>query len=374
MTILIINWQDRTNPYAGGAETHLHEIFSRIARRGHRVVLLACRYPEALDEEMLDDGILVVRRGSRAWFNFIVPAEYRRLAKRFAPDIVIDDLNKIPFWTPAYVREPLLCVAHHFFGRSIFREVDPIRGAYVYLAEQLVPLVYRRCHFAVVSESTRQEFIWRGFAPGQLTVIHNGITIENYPFRVGEKAPYPLITYFGRIKRYKCPDHLVRAFAQIATMVPESRLCFVGEGDYVPALQRLATRLGVADRVQWRGHVTETEKIEHLSRSWVVVNTSMKEGWGITTIEANACGTPVIAADVPGLRDAVASGESGLLYRFGDIDELGRALVRLITDAQLRLRLSVGAIEWAQRFSWDHSADKMLNLCRMITANPQMHR
>lgn len=77
MTILVINWQDRTNPFAGGAETHLHEIFSRIVRRGHRVVLLCCSFPGSASEEVLSDGIEVVRRGSRALFNFIVPGEYR---------------------------------------------------------------------------------------------------------------------------------------------------------------------------------------------------------------------------------------------------------------------------------------------------------
>jgi len=367
MTILVINWQDKSNPFAGGAETHLHEIFSRIARRGHRVVLLACAYPGAQAEQLLDDGIYVVRRGSRALFNFVVPSTYRQLRRRFEPDIVVDDLNKIPFWTPLYVREPLLCIAHHFFGRSIFREVDLLRGGYVYLAEQLVPCIYRRQHVAVVSESTRREFIARGFRPEQLHVIHNGIDHRAFPMAVGSKSLHPMITYFGRIKRYKCPDHLLEAFARIADQFPTAELFFVGDGDYIPSLQRQATELGIASRVHWTGRVSEEEKIAYLSRSWCVVNTSMKEGWGITTIEANACGTAVIAADVPGLRDAVADGVSGLLYRFGDIEALSKAIALVIGDPALREKLSSGAIEWARQFSWDTSAEQMLALCQQIT-------
>lgn len=374
MTILVLNWQDKTHPLAGGAETHLHEIFSRIAKRGHQVVLLACHYRGAKGEEMLDDGIYVVRRGSRSLFNFLVPWEYRRLSRRFEPDVVVDDINKIPFWTPLYVHRPLLCISHHFFGRSIFREVDPIRGMYVYAAEKLVPFVYRQQHFAVVSESTRDEFISRGFPPEQLTIVYNGIEHTAFPMIVGEKAPFPMITYFGRIKRYKCPDHLLDGFAIVAGKFPDAQLYFVGDGDYVPALQQRAASLGIADRVHWTGRVSEAEKIAHLSRSWCVVNTSMKEGWGITVIEANACGTPVIAADVPGLRDAVCEGQSGLLYPFGDIVALAERIECIVSNSALRLELSRGAVEWARRFSWDESADKMLDLCQRISASSSARR
>jgi len=369
MTILVINWQDKTNPFAGGAETHLHEIFSRIVQQGHRVILLCSHYPDAASEEELDDGIYVVRRGSRALFNLVVPHEYRRLRQRFKPDLVIDDLNKIPFWTPLYVHEPLLCISHHFFGRSIFREVDPLRGAYVFCAEKLVPFVYRHQQFAVVSESTKDELIQHGFSSELIEVIHNGIDHRFFPMQVGEKSSQPMVTYFGRIKRYKCPDHLLTAFAQLCDRFPQAELYFVGGGDYIPTLRRQAKRLGISHRVHWTGRVTEEEKIALLSRSWVVVNPSMKEGWGITTIEANACGTLVIAADVPGLRDAVAVGVSGLLYPFGAIDVLAEQLTRVIEDAQLRRHLSEGAVTWARQYSWDTSAAQMLTLCERIVAS-----
>jgi glycosyltransferase involved in cell wall biosynthesis len=230
-----------------------------------------------------------------------------------------------------------------------------------------MPWVYRREYVAVVSESTRDEFLARGFAHDRVRVIYNGIDHAAFPMRVGEKSPTPMITYFGRIKRYKCPDHLLMAFAQIADQFPTAQLYFVGEGDYVPALQRQAATLGIAHRVQWTGRVSNEEKIAYLSQSWCVVNTSMKEGWGITTIEANACGTPVIAADVPGLLDSVADGKSGLLYPFADVDQLARTIARLLDDHQLRDRLSRGAIEWAWRFSWEESANHMLELCQEVT-------
>ena len=159
--ILVINWQDITHPLGGGAEVHFHEIFKRVIAAGHRVTLLSCHYDEAPKEEIID-GIRIIRRGKRDFFNYVVPKAYRELRAQENFDIVIDDVNKIPFFTPLFVKEPLLALAHHFFGKSIFLEVSFHYAAYVYLSEMLIKHIYRRTPFAVVSESTRKELTaWR---------------------------------------------------------------------------------------------------------------------------------------------------------------------------------------------------------------------
>ena len=137
MNILVINWQDWTNPLAGGAESHLRETFRRVVAMGHRVTLFCSSYPGALPEETLD-GIRIIRRGGRNTFNFIVPYYYFTLLRKMKFDVVVDDINKIPFYTPLFVREPLVGLAHHFFGSSIFLEAGLIAGSYVRMAEALV--------------------------------------------------------------------------------------------------------------------------------------------------------------------------------------------------------------------------------------------
>src|SRR5262245_14502539 len=134
MNILVLNWQDITHPSGGGAEVHLHEIFTRVASRGHSVTLYCCAHEGAPAEEMLD-GIRIIREGSRSLFNFSVLLRYALRFRKEAYDIVIDDMNKIPFFTPLYVRKPLLTIIHHFFGKSIFREAGLIAGTYVHIAE-----------------------------------------------------------------------------------------------------------------------------------------------------------------------------------------------------------------------------------------------
>jgi glycosyltransferase involved in cell wall biosynthesis len=110
------------------------------------------------------------------------------------------------------------------------------------------------------------------------------------------------------------------------------------------------------------GFVSEQEKIDMLRKSHVVVNPSSKEGWGVTVIEANACGAPVIASDVPGLRDAVVDGKTGFLVPYGDIDGFVARITQVLLDDSLRTALSRQAIDWAKRFNWDDSAEAMLKV------------
>ena len=86
-------------------------------------------------------------------------------------------------------------------------------------------------------------------------------------------------------------------------------------------------------------------------------------------MEANACGTPVISADVPGLRDSVSNGVSGLLYPYGDLGNLAENIIRVLQDEDLRSRLSEGAVHWASSFTWDRSAREMLELCEHTIAS-----
>lgn len=368
MRILVVNWQDRTHPQSGGAEVHLHEIFSRIAEMGHDVTLLCCGHQGAAPEEVLD-GIKVIRIGNRPTFNYSVPMWWTSHGAGHNYDIVVDDINKIPFFTPLFVKRPILALVHHFFGDSIFREVGWAAGMYVKLFEDRIARVYRNTPICVVSESTKRECIERGIPQQNISIIYNAIDHRQFPMRVTEKASVPTIVYFGRLKKYKSIDHVITALATVRETIPEARLEILGTGDERPELERLVSTLGLSDSVAFHGFVSDADKARFLSKAHVVVNSSIKEGWGITNIEANACGTPVISADVPGLRDSVRNGESGLLYPYGDVATLAKMLTRIMVDQNERQRLSEGAVAWASTFTWERSAREMLGLCERTVAS-----
>jgi glycosyltransferase involved in cell wall biosynthesis len=361
MRILVINWQDITNPLGGGAEVHLHNIFSRVARLGHDVTLLCSAYPGAPRNEVRD-GLKIVRRGGRSTFNVTALLAYLQEFRTQPFDIVIDDLNKIPFLTPLFVRAPLVGIAHHLFGPSIYREVNPVAASYVYLMERLGLIIYRASGmpFFVVSPSTRQEFIDLGFAPERLQLVHNCVDHVVHRPAPERRSKSPLIGVVGRIKKYKCVDHVLQALPGVLTKVPEAKLLIVGDGDDRPRLEGIVKERGLEQNVTFTGYVSDERKVELLQEMWFCVATSSKEGWGLTVLEGNACGTPVIASDVPGLRDAVKDGETGILTPFGDIGALEEKMVGLLQDAALRERLTIGALAWSREFNWDNAASKTI--------------
>lgn len=360
MKILVINWQDIKNPFGGGAEVHFHEIFKRIAAMGHDVTLFCCEIEGEPKSEVID-GIKIIRKGKRNTFNFKVPSEYKKTFSKGKYDIIIDDINKIPFYSPLYVKEPLLALSHHFFGKSIFRETDIISGLYVNIAEFLMKFIYFKTEFVVVSQSTLDDFIERGYNKNKFTIIHNAISHSEYPMEIGQKNEDFTITYFGRLKKYKSVQHLFYAFQKILKLHPYAKLEIIGKGDYRDSLEKLSDELKISESVKFYGFVDNETKNKLLAKSHLVVNTSLKEGWGITNIEANACGTPVLSANVAGLKDSVKENLSGLLYEYGNINELTNKIDNIISDKTLLNKLENGAIEWAKEFSWDDSARKMLN-------------
>ncbi len=368
MRILAINWQDRKHPYAGGAEVHLHEICDRLGAKGHEITLLCCGFEGAPAEEIYDN-MRIVRRGGRLLFNFGVKRWTRELMTNDAFDVVIDDINKIPFYTARFVDRPILGIVHHLFGKAIYQEVDPVSASYVYFAEALVPRYYRAVPMMVVSESTRDDLVSRGMNRDLIRVVHNGIDLTQYsPGAAGSKAVEPTICFLGRVKRYKSIDHMLQAMSNLQKDVPSLKAHIVGSGGDEKRLRGIAERLGISNRVTFHGYLSLEQKIDIVRQSWVVVCPSVKEGWGLTNIEANACGTPVICADVPGLRDSARDDQTGLLYPYGDIAALTDRIRRMINDSDLRMRLTTGALAWAGRFSWDRAAEETEHILTQITS------
>ncbi len=357
MNILIVNWQDIKNPLAGGAEVHLHEVFSRLVRMGHRVTLVCSSFSGAPSFEDIK-GLHVIRKGGRYLFNFRFMSMYLTRFRNDGFDIVIDDMNKIPFLTPLYVRVPLYGVTHHLFGKSIFLEVNAVLATYVYVMERMAVWLYKRHRipFIVGSPSTERELLDQGFERENVTRINYGLDHSVHVTTGASKSPTPLIGYFGRLKKYKSADHLLNVLPEVLKQFPNLKVLMVGEGDDRPRLESIAHRLQVAHAVEFTGFISEERKVELLQRMWFKVTTSSKEGWGLTVIEANACGTPVIASNVEGLRDAVKDNETGLLYPYGDVQKLTSSILLLLKDQALRDRLSANAIRWAKNFDWEIAA------------------
>ncbi len=356
LRVLVVNWQDKENPQAGGAETHLHEIFGRLSDRGHEVTLLVSGW-RGCAQRVKSDGMDVHRTGSRYTFSVAAPRYFRRHLADTPFDVVVEDLNKVPLFTPYWVDAPVALIVHHLFGATAFEEASWPVALATWLLELTVPRVFRSAPVVAVSNSTREDLIERGLDAGRIEVIPNGIVVDHYvPGVPDERFPDPTILFLGRVKKYKRVDLILHALKRITDGGTHARLLIGGRGDHAADLQKLAGDLGLSAQVEFTGFLSEEKKLELFRRTWVHTITSSKEGWGIANMEAAASATPTVASDSPGLRESVIHGETGFLVPHGDVEALAREIQRLLTDDGLRLSMGLSARTFAERFSWDESA------------------
>ncbi len=356
MRILAVNWLDLANPQAGGAELHFFEIFSRLAARGHGVTLVTSGWPGAAPRETVQ-GVAVRRVGGRYSFALRARGAVRAALRESPYDVVVEDVNKLPLFLPRCTRLPVYVIVPHLFGTTAFREASPPIAAAVWLAERRVPAAYRRCAFHAISDSTRDDLVRRGVDPAAIRVIYPGVdAVTLTPDPLTPRAERPTFLYVGRLKRYKGLGVALEAVAMARGSVPDVRLEVAGQGDDRSRLERLTARLGIGDAVRFLGFVTDEEKRTLLRRAWAVVFPSPKEGWGLTNVEAAACGTPAIASDSPGLRESVRNGQTGVLVPHGSPEALAGALARFSTEPGLVQTLGEGARRFAETLSWDRAA------------------
>lgn len=366
--LLAVNFRDPAHPEAGGAELHLEEILLEAVRRGYRVTWLATGFRGA-PSEAAHRGIRVVRRGDWWNFNLILPGVLRREFADPPPDLVVEDINKVPCFLPWWTPAPVAVIVPHLFGTTAFREASAPVALYVLALEALIPRVYRRSRFVVISESTRDDLVGRGIPRERITVVHCGLDHDTYRFDPAvPKSARPTILYIGRLRRYKGVDWVMRVMPRIHRQAPDARLVVVGDGPHRAELEAAVARQGLAGAVEFRGFLPRAEKRRLLQESWVLVQPSPKEGWGLTVVEAGACGTAVVAADSPGLRDSVRRDETGLLVPYGDDAALAAALTRVLGDRALRERLAAAGRAWAGRFTWPVCAARSLDALTGVPA------
>lgn len=357
MRILLVNWNDRENPHAGGAEIHLHELFGRIAgSEGHEVHLLASGWPHGAAEAEID-GMRVTRIGGRHSFALRARGAVRRALRERSYDVVIEDINKLPLFLPTLTRLPFVAIVPHLFGTTAFAEASVPTASIVWAAELPIPWVYRKAAFHAISESTRDDLVRRGVPSERVVVIHPGVDNQMYrPDPATPRATHPTFLYLGRLKRYKGVEFALRAVAAARQSRADITLDICGQGDDRPRLEALTQELRLEDAVRFLGFVPEAEKQRLLRRAWAVVFPSPKEGWGITNVEAAATGTPAIASDSPGLRESVQHGVTGYLVPHGDAAALAQRLLALAADPALVARLGQAARHFAEGLSWDAAA------------------
>ncbi|MCK9182996.1 MAG: glycosyltransferase family 4 protein [Fibrobacteraceae bacterium] len=369
MRILVLNYRDRKNPNAGGAELHLHKIFGKLAADGNTVVLLTTAFKGAPHREVVD-GITVVRSGSDWAFQLTVARLLKKLDAEFHFDVVYEDLNKLPLLSPFLTKLPKLVQIHHLWRSSIFKEASFPIALFVWLWESAIPILYRKVPFVAVSPSTVKELVDLGISNERVSLVYNGmdpLPADFSPSREKERV----FLWLSRVHRYKGIMVALDAFEIFTRRHPDAgfKLRIVGRGPMLSKLPREVEIRGLSGRVIIEGAVDHACKLDFLSRAFCLLQTSYKEGWGLTVIEAATCGTTSIASNVPGLCDSVKDGVTGLLFEVEKGAENCALLMdRIYADERLKKALEINAKRYAESFSWNRAAEETLAILQRTIA------
>ena len=336
--LLFVAWRDLANRRAGGSEVLVDRLADGMTARGDQVSLL-CGGPTA------PHSYDVVRSGGTYSQFLRAPVRYWRGLRD--SDLVVEVCNGMPFFTPAWSGRPQICLVNHIhtdLWRMMFPR--PVAAAGRFAESKLMPWAHRNNLFLTVSNSTADGLREIGVADERIRQICNGVVQPDPPT---PRSPEPLFLALGRLTEYKRIDLLLKLWDRVRPVVGGT-LVIAGDGPERARLQAAAGK-----DVIFAGRVSEAEKHRLLCASWLLVHPALIEGWGIVIAEAAIRGTAAIGFDVPGLRDSVVNGETGVLVK--SEGQFASAWAALALDPGRRTTMGELARARAERLHWSAAVD-----------------
>jgi glycosyltransferase involved in cell wall biosynthesis len=333
MKILWFSWKDRQNPAAGGAELVKEELAARLAADGHEVIILTANFPSGLPDEIVN-GYKIIRCGSRSavyWHAF----RYYRKNLIGWPDLVIDEMNTLPFFCKYFVREKNILFVHQLCREIWFYQMFFPLNFVGYCLEMIYLRLLNDRKVVTVSESTKKDLLKFGFKEENIQIIREGIAIPPIAdLSLTPKDAQPTILSFGAIRKMKRVDEIIRAFERAKEKIPDLRLIVAGGGvgRYGRKVSRLMNESVYKDSIEYLGQVSQEKKREIMGQAHLLVAASVKEGWCLTVTEAGSRGTPAVAYNLDGLRDSIKNGETGWLTPENTPAALARTIVSALAD------------------------------------------
>ena len=346
MNILWLSWRDIKNPDAGGAEKVAIEVAKRFVRDNSSVTIFTSSFEKAKSQEKVS-GVNIIRRGNQLTCRLHAFLYYRKNPNF---DVVIDEINTIPFFSIFYANKKMLALIHqlareYWFAQTFFP--INITGKII---EPLYLSLYKSIPTITVSNSTKNDLVKLGFK--KVKVIREGLDIS--PKTPKSKAN--LVLFIGRLTPAKNPKDAILAFKIINSKLKSYKLKIVGAGDtnYTRSLKSTVADLKLAKFVDFQGKIDEKTKIKLLLEAKIILIPSIREGWSLVATEANATGCVPIAYNVPGLRDSITDGKTGILAEKSP-ENLAQAAIDLLSNDPKRLKIAKNGLRSAKNFSWDNT-------------------
>lgn len=356
MRILWLTWKDKKNPLAGGAEVVNEELAKRLARDGHEVLFLVGGYGGSLLEETRD-GFKIIRLGGRYSVYWHAYRYYKTHQIGWA-DLVIDEVNTIPFFAKFYVQEKNILFFHQLAREIWFYQMIFPLSVIGYLLEPIYLWSLRNTKIITVSQSTKNDLIKYGHQPENISIISEGIEFEPQDTLTGvQKYESPTLLSLGSVRPMKRTLDIVKAFEQAKLQILDLKLIIAGDtsGAYGEKVLSYIQQSKFKEDIQLLGKISKEKKIEVMQKSHIIMVTSVKEGWGLVVTEANSQGTPAVVYNVDGLRDSVRDGITGKVTTVNTPPDLAGKVVELLQDPTLYNTLRQNAWEWSKKITFNHA-------------------
>lgn len=363
MKILILNWRFIKDPLAGGAELVTIEYAKRwVKRHQAEVTWISAPYNKQIKTEIIEgikfeyigfplhrDKVLKMLLLFPYFYLLVYVTYFKKFRNKI--DIVIDESHGFPFLTPIYCKEKVVLFIHEYadlIWDKMFKFPVNILGKFF---ERLILKFYRKYPTVTGSNSTKEELIKiLNFDDQKISIVNHAISLKVLEKPTQKFENFTLL-FLNRVVKMKGPERALAIFKMVKETIPEANLIIAGKYDenYKAELDQIIQKNNLKD-IDFKGFISETEKIKLLQKSQVLINTSFKEGWGLVNIEANSQGTPAVAFDVEGCRDSIKNGVNG----FVALDE--KDFVQKILKLR-EINLEQSSIEYSKKFNYDDIAE-----------------
>ena len=348
MRFLMLNWRDPRNPLSGGAERVTQAYLAALARRGHEVFWYANAFPNCQPTETID-GIHIVRGGGMGTSVIKAIQWYRKQAPF---DLVLDQHHGIPWYAPWWCRTNCVAYIHEVLG-PIWSAFYPWPLSTIgRVQERWTHWLYRDVQFWTVTESTRHCLEASGVKSVKVTL--NGLDTVALTTLPEKPLATPLrLAVVSRLAPNKRIDHAVRTIRCLLDKGIEAQLTIVGSGEVEGQLRKMVEELKLTEHVRFTGPLPEAKKDEELQRAHFLLHCSMREGWGLNVIEANAMGTPGAVYPVAGLTESTLHDETGIVSAAETPESLASALAAVLKTPEKYQRYRLAALNRAKSLHWD---------------------
>ncbi|MDG1890939.1 MAG: glycosyltransferase family 4 protein [Verrucomicrobiota bacterium] len=348
LRFLMLNWRDPENPAAGGAERVSLGYLAALTERGHDVWWFSNAYPGCTRTSSLK-GVHIVRAGRT---GTAVLAAFRWYQSQAPFDLVIDQHHGIPWFAPWWSQTRCVAYIHEVLGPIWSSFYDWPLDQVGRFQERWIQWLYRRTPF------------WTACKETETMLRRHGIQyIQRIPYGVSTQCLSPLppkpltapvrLIVVSRLAPNKRIEHTIQTVECLRKRGIDARLTIVGDGEEKNRLVRYTRERALDRLVTFRGTLNEIDKDEALAASHLLLHTSIREGWGLNVIEANAMGTPSVVYPVAGLTESTLHDVTGRVAQKETPEAVANEIHYLMEYPDTYTRYRLEAWRRAKDYHWD---------------------